>query len=76
MKTTCIIIRKETNKLTNKDNIKSLKIKDHIIHNQITIANELNNYFLNIGESVSNKRINEKGEEANPLQNLFKCFNL
>jgi hypothetical protein len=47
------------------------RIKDHVIHNQITIANELNNYFLNIAGSVSNKRINEKGEEASPLQNLF-----
>jgi hypothetical protein len=30
---------------------------------------------MNIAGSVSNKRINEKGEEASPLQYLFKCFN-
>ena len=75
METTWNIICKETNKLTNKDNITSLRIKDQVIHNKITIANELNNYFLNIAGSVSNKRINGKGEEASPLQNLLKCFN-
>jgi hypothetical protein len=75
IKTTWNIICKETIKSTNKDNIKSLRIKDHVIHNQITIASEPNNYFLNIAGSVSNKRINEKGEEVSPLQNLFKCFN-
>ena len=60
MKTTWNIIRKETNKLTNKDNITSLRIKDQVIHNKITIANELNNYFLNIAGSVSNKMGKEK----------------
>ena len=73
MKTTLNIIRKETSKLTNQNNIKSLRIGDHVVYNQITIANELNNYFLNTARSISNKRINEK-EEASPLQNLFKCF--
>jgi hypothetical protein len=68
IKTTWNIIHKETNKLTNKDNIKQLRIKDHVIHNQITIANKLNKYFLNIAGIVSNKLINEKGEEASPLQ--------
>jgi NAD+--asparagine ADP-ribosyltransferase len=75
MNTTWNIIRKETNRLTNKDSITSLRIKDQIIHNKITIANELNNYFLNIAGSVGDKRINEKGEEASPLQNLLKCPN-
>jgi hypothetical protein len=75
MKTTWNNIHKETSKLTNKNNIKSLTINNHIVYNQITIANELNNYFLNIAGSVSNKRINEKEEEASPLQNLFKYFN-
>jgi len=74
MKTTCNIIHKETSKLTNKSNFKSLRINDHIVYNQITIADELNNYFLNIAGSICNKRINEKEEEASPLQNLFKYF--
>jgi len=75
MKTTWNIIHKETSKLTNENNIKSLRINDHVVHNQITIANELNNYFLNIAGSISNKRINEEEEEeASPLQNLFKYF--
>jgi len=73
-KTTWNIIHKETSKLTNENNIKSLRISDHVVYNQITIANELNNYFLNIAGIISNKRINEK-EYASPLQNLFKCFN-
>jgi hypothetical protein len=75
MKTTWNIIHKETSKSTNENNIKSLRINDHIVYNQITIANELNNYFLNTAGSISNKRINEKAEEASPLQNLFKYFN-
>ena len=45
MKTTWNIIRKETSKLTNENNIKSLRINDNAVYNQITIANELNNYF-------------------------------
>jgi len=71
MKTTWNIIHKETSKLTNENNIKSLRINDHVVYNQITIANILNNYFLNIAGSISNERINEK-EEVSPLQNLFK----
>jgi hypothetical protein len=43
MQTTWNIIHNKTNKLTNKDDFKSLRIKDHVTHNQITIANELNN---------------------------------
>jgi len=74
MKTTRNIIRKETSKLTNENNIKSLIINDHVVYNQITFANELNNYFLNKVGSINNKRINQK-EEASPLQNLFKYFN-
>jgi len=42
-KTTWNIIRKETSKLTNENNIKSLRINDHVVYNQINIANELNN---------------------------------
>jgi len=36
--------RKKGN-LTNENNIKSLRINNHIVHNQISIANELNDYF-------------------------------
>jgi hypothetical protein len=75
MKTTWNIIYKETSKLTYENNIKSLRINNHIVYNQITIASELNHYFLNIAGSISNTRINEKEEEASPLQCLFKYFN-
>ena len=54
---------------------KGLRINDRVVYNQKTIANELNNFFLNIAGSISNKIINEKEEEASPLQNLFKYFN-
>jgi len=37
-KTTWNIIRKETSKLTNENNIKSLRLNDHVVYNQITIA--------------------------------------
>ena len=70
MKTTWNIICKERSKLTNENNIKSLRINDHVVYKQITIANKLNNHFLNIAGSISNKRINEK-EEASPLQNYL-----
>ena len=39
MKITWNIIHKETSKLTNENNIKSLRISDHVVCNQITIAN-------------------------------------
>ena len=64
-------MHKETSNLTNENNNKSLRINNHTVYNQITIPKELNNYFLNIAGSNSNKRINEKEEEASPLQNLF-----
>jgi len=75
IKTMWNIMHKETSKLTNENNIKLLRINNHIVYNQIIISNEINNYFLNIAGSISNKRINEKEEEASPLQNLFKYFN-
>jgi hypothetical protein len=74
MKTTWNIIHREKGNLTNENNIKSLTINNHIVHNQISIANELNYYFLNISGSINNKRSNEK-DDAGPLQNLFKYFN-
>jgi len=74
MKSTWNIIHKETNNLTNEKNVISLRMNNHIIYNQITIAKEINNYFLNIAGNTSNKRINEKEDEASPLQNLFKYF--
>ena len=73
MKTTWNIIHKETSNLTDKNNIKSLRINNHIMYNQISIANELNN-FLNIAESRNNI-INEKEEVSSPLQYLFEYFN-
>ena len=38
MKTTWYIIHKETNNLTNEKHVKSLRINNHIVYNQITIA--------------------------------------
>ena len=60
MKTTWNIIRKETSKLNNEGDINSIRIKDQVVYNQITIGNELNSYFSNIARSISNKRINGK----------------
>jgi len=57
MKTIWNIICTKTSNLTNENNIKSLRINNHIVCNQITIVKELNNYFLNIAGSISNKRI-------------------
>ena len=74
MKTTRNIIHKETSNPTDENNIKSLRINNHIIYNQISIANELNNYFLNIAESRNNNKINEKEVVTRPLQYLFEYF--
>jgi hypothetical protein len=52
-----------------------LKIKNHRVQNQISIANEFNNYFLNIAGSTSTKGINKKKGDASPLQYLFEYFN-
>jgi len=73
MKTTWNIIYKEKDNLTSEYNIKLLRINNHIVHNPISIANEFNDYFLNITGSISHKRINEK-KDVSPLQNLFKYF--
>jgi hypothetical protein len=61
--------------LSNENNIKSLRIKNRIVRNQINIANEFNDYFLNIAGNISNKRSNEEEEGVSPLQSLFKYFN-
>jgi len=60
MKTTWNIIHKEKGNLTNENNIKSLRINNHTVHNQISIANEHDDYFLNTAGNISNKRINKK----------------
>jgi len=75
MKTTWDIIHKEIGTITNENNIKSLRINNHTVHNEISIANELNDYFLNTAGSISNSRISEKKEDASPLKNLFKYSN-
>ena len=61
------VITKSKNKMTttwkiirNENNIKLLRINNHILHNPRSIANELNDYFLNIAGSISYKRINKK----------------
>jgi len=63
----------ETNRC-NENNIKSLRINNHVTYNQISIANELNNYFLNIAGSINNNKITEK-EVASPIQYLLQYFN-
>jgi hypothetical protein len=58
IKTTWNIIHKETNNTTNENNIKPLRINNHMVYNQINIAKELNSYFLNTAGSIHNSRIN------------------
>ena len=67
MKTTWNIIRKEISNPTNENNIKSLKIKNHIVQNQISTANEFNNYFLNIAGSTSTKGINNNKKKCKSI---------
>ena len=50
MKATWNIVPKEKGKPTNENNIKSFRIKNHIVHNQINIANESNDFFKHSGE--------------------------
>jgi len=72
MKTTWNIIPKEINNPTSENNIKSLKINNCIVHNQLSNANEFNSYFLNIARGTSTKGMNEKKEDTSPLQYLFE----
>jgi hypothetical protein len=66
--------KKALDNSTNENNIKSSRINNHTVYNQISIANEFNNYFSNIVESTSIKGINAKAKDACPLQYLFKYF--
>ena len=59
-KTTWNIIHKEKGNLTNENIIKSVRVNNRTVHNQIRIANELIDYFVNIAGRISNKRINKK----------------
>ena len=45
---------------TSENDIKLLRINNHIVHNPISTVNELNDYFLDIAGSISYKRINKK----------------
>jgi hypothetical protein len=72
--TTWNIIHKEIGNSTNENNIKSLRINNHTVYNQIGIASEFNNYFSNIAGSTSIKGMNERAKDACPLQYLFKFF--
>jgi hypothetical protein len=47
----------------------------YVVQNQLSIANEIKNYFLNVAGSTSTKGIHEKKEDASPLQYLFEYFN-
>jgi hypothetical protein len=73
MKTTWNIVHNETGTPANKNNFHSLRINNRSVYNQRSIANEFNNYFLNIAGSIRNSSINEK-EDASPLNNLFKIL--
>src|SRR5215510_4597001 len=74
MKTMWNIIHKELGNSTNENNIKSLRINNHTVYNQASIANEFDNYFSNRVDSSGIKEINENAEDACPLQYLFKYF--
>ena len=75
MKTTWIIIHRGVSNQTNQNNFKSLWINNHIVYNQISFANEFNNYSLNLAGSRNKNKINEKDKDASPLQYLFEYFN-
>jgi hypothetical protein len=74
MNTTWNIIH-EKGKKVNEDNIKALRINNTVVHNQVTTANEFNDYFLNIAEEIINKITNDKKEYTCPIKNVFKYFN-
>ena len=46
----------------NNNNVEKLKIKNKLITQNQEIANEMNKYFANIGQNLSNKIINENDE--------------
>jgi hypothetical protein len=64
MKTTWNIIHKEKGNPIKENYIKLLRINNCAVHNQTSIANELNEYFLNTAGSTSNKRNDGKNEDG------------
>jgi hypothetical protein len=74
IKTTWNIIHKETMNQPDDNNIKSLKINNYITQNQKIIANEINDYFLNIAKITNTTGNNANKENSNPIQYLFKYF--
>src|SRR5215469_6031060 len=74
IKTTWNIIHKETINQSNDNNIKTLKINNCIIRNQRLIANEFNNYFLNIAKNTNNAGNDDNNDNTNPIQYLSEHF--
>jgi len=74
MKTMWNIIHKEIGNSKNENSIQSLRIKNHTVYNQASIANEFDTYFSNIVNSSGPKEINENTEDTCPLHYLFKYF--
>jgi hypothetical protein len=64
MKTTWNIIQKGTGKKIKEDEIKSLRINNIIVHNQVSIANAFNDYFLNVAEKITNNINEDKKEDV------------
>ena len=67
-------MHKESINQSNDSNIKLLKINNCNIQNQRNIANEINNYFLNITKNTNTIGNNANKENANPIQYLFEHF--
>jgi hypothetical protein len=42
------------------DKIQSLRINNIVVHNQASIANAFNDYFLNVAEKITNKTSKDK----------------
>jgi hypothetical protein len=74
IKTTWKIIKLETDRKANNDNIHSLNIEGRVINNQQTIADTFNNYFLSIAEeiNVNNTHSNTNRHTINNSSLQFK----
>jgi hypothetical protein len=46
-----------------------------VVHNQASIANAFNDYFLNVAEKITNKTSKDKKVNTGPLHIFFKYFN-
>ena len=58
--------------MSDKNSIKEMKINNKIVTDPMTIANEFNNFFTNIGPDLANRISNADGDISDYLDGSFQ----